>query len=672
MFPRLFAGARAAGLLLFAALLLAGCVAEESAPATTTTTPAAGRLVVDTGSAAPVAGGTLTLKATLLGTDGLEIKGASFAWTSSDESVAVVTVASDKAPAAAGSAPVGAYATVQTLQGGTADITATATLGDGSRMASVTRLVVQGAPAKSYTLTLSPATLAISAGAAAQTVAVAVRRSDGVDGTADLKNWAWTSDDATFVVSPAANGQSAQVASPASATAAGAATLTACADTPAGARLCANAALSRAAVPPPPTYTVGGTLSGLAAGKSLMLADSNGDTLVVNANGTFSLPTARLAATPYAVTVTGQPAGQTCTVTNGAGTIAAANVTAIAISCVQAQFVVVANHDDRTLSVYRTDPASGALTAVPGSPFASGGQVNDIAFLPSGLVGYAVTGDTQSVVAFQLNPATGALSAIPGAVGAVIYGTPQTIAVHPGGQWLLVGVTSGSVGSVGSFAINAATYAPSVFNFLQAPGIRDTTTGFAIAQNGIYVYASNAAQNGVWQLGFDASTGLIDSLSMASSSGLQPNGAVLSPSGAFLYLPNTLSDSVGVAMLSSSTGAPLSTSTFATVASPTDIVLKSSGPFAYVLGSASNSIAAYRLDGATGMPAANLGTTSVGSGGRRLRIEPNGQYLYTPALNGGVYGFRIDAGTGALTAVPGSPFAAGNGNVAVAIVQPLP
>ncbi|MFP3741160.1 YncE family protein, partial [Burkholderia sp. SIMBA_019] len=78
-------------------------------------------------------------------------------------------------------------------------------------------------------------------------------------------------------------------------------------------------------------------------GKSLMLGGPNGDTALVSASGAFSFPTALVAGVPYAVTVTGQPAGQTCTVQNGSGTIAAANVTNVAITCVQAQFVVVAN-----------------------------------------------------------------------------------------------------------------------------------------------------------------------------------------------------------------------------------------------------------------------------------------------------------------------------------------
>ncbi len=86
MFLRLPAGARSLGVALLAAAMLAACGSDgnpaPAAPATPAT-PAATKVVVDTSSATPVAGGALTLKATLLAADGSEVKGASFAWASS-------------------------------------------------------------------------------------------------------------------------------------------------------------------------------------------------------------------------------------------------------------------------------------------------------------------------------------------------------------------------------------------------------------------------------------------------------------------------------------------------------------------------------------------------------------------------------------------------------------
>ena len=665
MFLRLPAGARSLGIALLAAAVLAACGSDDNAAPAPSATPAATKVVVDTTSGAPVAGSSLTLKATLLAADGSEVKGASFAWTSSDESVAVVTAASDKAPTGvSASVFVGTYATVETRNAGEVDITATATLANGSRATSVTHLVVQAAPAKSYTLTLSPSNLTLTAGGAAQTVIAAVRRSDGVDGIADLTNWTWTTGDATFPVTQAADGHSAQVSSPSSATLAGSAVLAACADAPTGTRLCANAALARPATPPPPTYTLGGTVSGLAAGKSLLLAGPNGDSLAISADGAFTLPTALAAASAYSVTVTGHPAGQTCTVQNGSGTIAAANVTNVGITCVQAQFAVVANRGDRTLSVYRIDPVTGALAAVPDSPFPTVNQVNDIAFLPSGRVGYAVMVDNNTIVPFQLDAATGRLTMI-AAASAPTPLAPQVVAVDPTGRHLYVG----GLGTLASFAINPVTQAAELTSSL-SPGGSASAGGVAVSADGQNVYATSIATDALWHAPVSVATGSLTFAYTRSSLGSRPMGTALSRDGSALYFANMGTNSFGSCTLDA-TGAITSVMDMLIgVSRPIDVAVTPSGQFVYVLGSGSNNIQTMRIDPMFGpLP---LAITPASISGQRLRIEPNGRFLYTPSLNGTLYGFAIDAGSGALTPVPGSPFATGNVNAAMAIVQPAP
>ena len=72
--------------------------------------------------------------------------------------------------------------------------------------------------------------------------------------------------------------------------------------------------------------TIGGTISGLTA-SGLMLSDST-DTVSPAANATsFVFPTPLASGASYSVTVSAQPSGQTCTVTNGSGTVGSSNVT---------------------------------------------------------------------------------------------------------------------------------------------------------------------------------------------------------------------------------------------------------------------------------------------------------------------------------------------------------
>lgn len=79
------------------------------------------------------------------------------------------------------------------------------------------------------------------------------------------------------------------------------------------------------------THTVGGSISGLVG--SLTLQNNGGDDLTHNANGTFTFATPVFQGGTYNVTVLTQPAGQTCTISNGAGTISSSNVTNIIASC---------------------------------------------------------------------------------------------------------------------------------------------------------------------------------------------------------------------------------------------------------------------------------------------------------------------------------------------------
>ena len=47
-------------------------------------------------------------------------------------------------------------------------------------------------------------------------------------------------------------------------------------------------------------------------------------------------------------------------------------------------FAYVANNGDNTVSGYSINPTTGALTAIPGSPFPSGSGPNSVAVSPTG------------------------------------------------------------------------------------------------------------------------------------------------------------------------------------------------------------------------------------------------------------------------------------------------
>ncbi len=86
-------------------------------------------------------------------------------------------------------------------------------------------------------------------------------------------------------------------------------------------------------------YPVGGNVSGLASSVTL---HNGADTVVVSSNGAFVFPTAVQSGGAYAVSVTAQPNNptQTCTVSSGAGSVAGAGVTSVAVACVTNTYAV--------------------------------------------------------------------------------------------------------------------------------------------------------------------------------------------------------------------------------------------------------------------------------------------------------------------------------------------
>ncbi len=83
-------------------------------------------------------------------------------------------------------------------------------------------------------------------------------------------------------------------------------------------------------------YYVGGTVDGLVG--TLVLENNDGDPLTVAADGPFRFDTRLADAVDYVVEVRTQPAGQFCTVADGAGTVAGASVTSVTVTCAAASF----------------------------------------------------------------------------------------------------------------------------------------------------------------------------------------------------------------------------------------------------------------------------------------------------------------------------------------------
>ena len=104
------------------------------------------------------------------------------------------------------------------------------------------------------------------------------------------------------------------------------------------------------------------------------------------------------------------------------------------------QFVVLNVGFDGGIAAYSIDAASGALTAVPGSPFGVGGVPSSIAIDASGrflIVSIFPLGGGSRLAVFSIDPGTGALTSVPGSFGPTYVWGP--VVADPSGPYVYAG-----------------------------------------------------------------------------------------------------------------------------------------------------------------------------------------------------------------------------------------
>ena len=415
------------------------------------------------------------------------------------------------------------------------------------------------------------------------------------------------------------------------------------------------------------TYTVGGTISGLASGNSveldLLVAGTHAAFDNVDKDGLFRFAERLGTNDVYEVRVSTQPSGQTCTVENGAGTINISNVSNIVVTCANPRlsFVYATNEMAATVATYAIDSTTGALSVV-GSPVSTGTGTypapRGVAVDPSGKFAYVtnVYGDT--VVTYEVNSATGALTAVL-SISTPAGAEPLGVVVDPAGKFVYIAETRGE--RIASYSINSATgaltyayhsgnsnkmynlamnpsgnyvYTTSGFEgFVSAFGINRTTgelvlldnwrpspvmsvNGIAVDPNGKYAYIAagdgdeRAPDGGLFTFSINASTGAQQG-SLNATNG-EAQALVVDPTGKFLYV--TSNNTVIAYVINSTTGA------LTTIGSPLNLGVNSSprgitvdrgGKFVYVANSGTNTIAAFAINVSTGA-LISIGTTSTG------------------------------------------------------------
>ncbi len=410
--------------------------------------------------------------------------------------------------------------------------------------------------------------------------------------------------------------------------------------------------------PPPGTYSVGGTVSNLVTGQSVTLANNGGDALTVNASGNFTFKTFIADGAGYAVTVTTQPAGQDCTVTNGMGSSMSANVSNVSVSCANLpEYAYVVNNGANTISQYAVS-ANGTLVPLGTPIVATGSSPQSVTINPTRKFVY-VTNLLDNTVSQYAIRTDGTL--MPDSPATVATGArPDALAFDASGTFAYV-VNSGD-SNVTQFSIDA-------LGRLTRTAAAPTATGsnpwnLVFTPDGKYAYASNFGTGvvlgtSIQQLAVAASGGGLSALNPASvATGPRPSGSAIDSASANLYLAGFGSDDVAQFTISSSGQLTLAADvSLPTSSAPVYVALRQGGKNAYVVNYSSVAMAT----------AGTISQFSIGMGGALstltnpsvatgiaplwLAFDGRGQYAYVVNSGDGTVGEYSIGADGSLTSI---------------------
>ncbi|MGB5938209.1 MAG: beta-propeller fold lactonase family protein, partial [Rhodanobacter sp.] len=403
------------------------------------------------------------------------------------------------------------------------------------------------------------------------------------------------------------------------------------------------------------SYTVGGTVSGLVG--SLTLQNNAADDLAITADGSLTFATPVATGSPYNVTVRTQPAGQTCTVTNGSGTMGVANVTNVQVVCAANPSYIIGG----TVSGLAGSGGSLVLQNNGGDDvaIAADGSFKFLTAITGGL-SYSVT------VKFQprLIPGACSISNASGTVPGNVSNVTVNCTAAPAAPRFAY-VTNASANSLSAYAIdNVSGALTKVADVAMGPnGFDSSSVVTDPARKFAYVVNPNNPSGGsISGYTIDPATGSLTAMPGSPFTAGVSAGSSVHPSGKFVYALNANAGEVKVFAIDSATGAPLVPgSTVATGAPPLSwaIAIDPTGRFAYVGNYHGNSVSAYTIDGATGKLTAIAGSPfATGGSVQAIAIDPSGRYIYVANWTS-LRAYAIDPDSGVLTEVAGSPFVGG-------------
>jgi 6-phosphogluconolactonase (cycloisomerase 2 family) len=338
----------------------------------------------------------------------------------------------------------------------------------------------------------------------------------------------------------------------------------------------------------------------------------------------------------------------------------------------RAKFVYVANSDSNNISAFSISTA-GQLTPVPGQPFADEISPLSLVIDPTGSFLYSANSGSGNIQAYSIDSQTGELISIQGSPFAAA-GVPSSLAIDPLGKFLYV--ANGVSNNVSAYAIDAKSGA--LLPVQGSPFVAGSSpSAIAVDPAGAFVYVANSASSDVSVFDRDSASGVLAAAQgspFPTGSGQEISGVATSPDGQILYVSNFGSGNVSA--LSVGAGGkltPVAGSPFPVDSSPRQIRIDPTGKFAYVplLSACEVEVFSVATNGALSAPAkihTRQQAASIAFAQGTAPVSYTPKFLYaTNISSNNLSAFKVDANTGSLSAIAGTPFATGANPFGVAV-----
>jgi YVTN family beta-propeller protein len=269
------------------------------------------------------------------------------------------------------------------------------------------------------------------------------------------------------------------------------------------------------------------------------------------------------------------------------------------------KFVYESNGTSNDIWGYRVTTATGSLTALGSSPFATGASPQVVVSDLRGTFVFTANAGSNNVSAYAINSQTGAL--VPAS------GSPYAAGTQP--------------------------------------------SAVAVDNNAHYVYVTNSASNTIsgYSVGPGGALTPVPGSPFAAS-GTGPRALVIDPRGKFVYVGNAQSNTVSIFQIDARTGALQNIAAVSAGHSPLSVAINRDGKYLYVL-DMFGAVPAFAIDSVTGELLAVPGSPFGGSGTPNVMVvDPPGKRLYVGDVST-VVAYRIYDSKGTLQLLRQSPFA---------------